>query len=40
MSDIHAAVGIEQMKRLERILARRRHLAGLLTRALWDHPWL
>jgi len=40
MSDIQAAVGIEQMKRLDGILKRRRDLAARYTVALWEHPWL
>jgi perosamine synthetase len=40
MSDIHAAIGIEQMKRLDTIVARRRELADIYTEALADHPHL
>lgn len=40
MTDIQAAIGIEQMKRLDWILARRRDLAARYTQALIDHPWL
>ena len=40
MSDIQAAVGIEQMKRLDGIVRRRRRLAGRYDAALADHPWL
>ena len=40
MSDIHAAVGIEQMKRLDDIVQRRRYLAGRYDAALVEHPWL
>ncbi len=40
MSDIHAAVGIEQMKRLDYIVRQRRQLAGRYDAALADHPWL
>lgn len=40
MSDIQAAVGIEQMKRLDDIVRRRRLLAGRYDAALTDHPWL
>ncbi|HXG08806.1 MAG TPA: DegT/DnrJ/EryC1/StrS family aminotransferase [Gemmataceae bacterium] len=40
MTDIQAAVGIEQMKKLDRIVARRRELAARYTKALRDHPWL
>jgi dTDP-4-amino-4,6-dideoxygalactose transaminase len=38
LTDIQAAVGIEQMRRLPDILARRRHLADLYDRALAGHP--
>ncbi len=38
MTDIQAAVGVEQMRRLPSILARRRSLAGLYDRILGDHP--
>lgn len=40
MTDIQAAVGIEQMKRLDWIVARRRGLAARYTEALSGHPWL
>lgn len=40
MTDIQAAIGIEQMKRLDGIVARRRELAARYTRALAGHPWL
>ncbi len=40
MSDIQAAVGIEQMKKLDWIVARRRELAARYTQALSGHPWL
>jgi perosamine synthetase len=40
MTDIQAAVGIEQMKRLDRIVDRRRELAHRYSLALADHPWL
>ena len=40
MSDIQAAVGVEQMKRLDTIVARRRELAGRYNMALADHAWL
>ncbi|MBN2293917.1 MAG: DegT/DnrJ/EryC1/StrS family aminotransferase [Pirellulales bacterium] len=40
MSDIQAAVGVEQMKRLDDILRRRRKLAARYDAALADHPWL
>lgn len=38
--DLQAAVGIEQMKRLGDLVARRRALAGRYTAALADHPYL
>jgi dTDP-4-amino-4,6-dideoxygalactose transaminase len=40
MTDIQAAVGIEQMKKLDWIVARRRALAARYTEALSRHPWL
>ncbi len=40
MTDIQAAIGIEQMKRLPGIVARRRELAARYTKALQHHPWL
>ncbi len=40
MTDIQAAIGLEQMKRLEGIVARRRELAAGYTKALRHHPWL
>lgn len=40
MTDIQAAIGIEQMKKLDSILRRRRELAVRYTQALSDHPWL
>jgi perosamine synthetase len=40
MTDIQAAIGIEQMKRLPGIVARRRDLAAQYTKALRHHPWL
>ena len=40
MTDIQAAVGIEQMKRLDWIVERRKELAARYTAALADHPWL
>ncbi len=40
LTDIQAAVGIEQMKKLDWIVARRRELAARYTEALADHPWL
>jgi len=40
MTDLQAAVGIEQMKRLDAIVTGRRELAARYTAALADHPWL
>jgi perosamine synthetase len=40
MTDIQAAIGIEQMKRLEWIVRRRRELAMRYTSSLANHPWL
>lgn len=40
MTDIQAAIGIEQMKRLDWIVGRRRELAARYTAALANHPWL
>ena len=40
MTDIQGAIGVEQMKRLEGIVARRRELATRYTRALRSHAWL
>ena len=40
MTDIQAAIGLEQMKRLDGILARRRELAAQYTKGLRRHPWL
>jgi perosamine synthetase len=40
MTDIQAAVGIEQMKRLDWIVERRKELAARYTAALAGHPWL
>ncbi len=40
MTDIQAAIGIEQMKRLDSIVARRRELAHRYNTVLADHPWL
>jgi perosamine synthetase len=40
MTDIQAAVGIEQMKKLDWIVSRRRELAARYTEALSGHPWL
>ena len=40
MTDIQAAIGIEQMKRLDWIVERRRELASRYDAALANHPWL
>jgi dTDP-4-amino-4,6-dideoxygalactose transaminase len=40
MTDIQAAIGIEQMKKLDSIVSRRIELAARYTRALAEHPWL
>jgi len=40
MTDVQAAMGVEQMKKLEGLVARRRELAARYTVALADHPWL
>ena len=40
MTDIQGAIGIEQMKRLPGIVARRRELAARYSKALERHPWL
>ena len=40
MTDLQAAVGVEQMKRLDGIVARRRELAERYTAALEGHPYL
>ncbi len=40
MTDIQAAVGVEQMKRLDGIVARRRELAARYTQALAGHAWI
>lgn len=40
LTDLQAAVGIEQMKRLDRLVTRRRELADRYTRALNDHSFL
>lgn len=40
MTDIQAAMGIEQMKRLPGIIARRQELAEWYTDHLAGHPWL
>ncbi len=40
MTDVQAAIGIEQVKKLDGIVRRRRELAARYTEALRDHPWL
>ncbi len=40
MTDIQAAIGIEQMKRLSEIVTQRQGLAARYTKALRHHPWL
>ena len=40
MTDIQAAVGIEQLKKLPQMLAERRKIAGLYRQKLKDIPWL
>jgi perosamine synthetase len=40
LTDVQAAIGIEQLKRLDWIVERRRELAARYTAALKDHPWL
>jgi dTDP-4-amino-4,6-dideoxygalactose transaminase len=40
LTDLQAAVGIEQMKRLDELIQQRRHLAARYTAALARHPWL
>jgi dTDP-4-amino-4,6-dideoxygalactose transaminase len=40
MTDVQAAVGLEQMKRLDGIVRRRRQWAARYTEALAKHPWL
>ncbi len=40
LTDLQAAVGIAQMKRLEEIVALRRERAAFYDRALAGHPWL
>jgi perosamine synthetase len=40
ITDIQAAIGVEQMKRLPQIVARRRELAAQYTEGLRRHPWL
>jgi dTDP-4-amino-4,6-dideoxygalactose transaminase len=40
MTDVQAAIGVEQMARLEWIVSRRRELAARYSQALVGHPWL
>ncbi len=40
MTDVQAAIGIEQMKRLPGIVSRRRQVAARYHAALAGHPWL
>ncbi len=40
LTDVQAAIGIEQLKRLDWIVERRRSLAARYTEALQNHPWL
>jgi dTDP-4-amino-4,6-dideoxygalactose transaminase len=40
LTDVQAAIGIEQVKRLDWIVQRRRELAHAYNAALADHPWL
>jgi dTDP-4-amino-4,6-dideoxygalactose transaminase len=40
MTDIQAAIGVEQMKKLDWIVGRRRELAARYAQALSSHPWL
>lgn len=40
MTDIQAAIGVEQMKKLDWIVARRRELAARYTASLERHPWV
>lgn len=40
MTDIQAAIGLEQMKKLDWICRRRREVAGRYREALAGHPWL
>src|SRR5207302_133006 len=40
MTDVQAAIGIEQMKKLDWMVARRRELAAQYDSALADHAWL
>jgi dTDP-4-amino-4,6-dideoxygalactose transaminase len=40
MTDVQAAIGIEQLKKLDRFVQRRREIAARYDQALADHPWL
>jgi dTDP-4-amino-4,6-dideoxygalactose transaminase len=40
MTDIQAAIGIEQMKKLDAIVTRRQELAARYAKALCEHAWL
>ena len=40
LTDLQAAIGVEQIKRLAGIVARRQELAAQYTKALRYHPWL
>jgi dTDP-4-amino-4,6-dideoxygalactose transaminase len=40
LTDLQAAIGLAQMKRLDEIVSRRRELAAAYTQALQGHPWL
>lgn len=40
LTDVQAAIGIEQLKKLDEIVARRRELAARYSTALASHPWL
>jgi perosamine synthetase len=40
LTDIQAAIGIEQMKKLDWIVTRRRELAARYSAALESHPWI
>lgn len=40
MTDLQAAIGLEQMKKLDAIVARRRALAARYAAGLADHPWI
>jgi perosamine synthetase len=40
ITDVQAAIGVAQLRRLPEMLARRRHLAERYTAELANHPWL